>query len=270
MKRILDFDGFLNEAFFGFYLPIIFIPVDKKFKCVDSNLTTSKTPFPSERSNAGVAGYLLVPAIVEAAQTIFGPYFKQPSKSTSVEVEYTKKTDNDGYIVMNGGIGAGSKTGVASISAEVPGFGQQAAIYLKSGNAYVAEMLMKKSGWDPEEIGNIKGKKMSNGFPSNKCLGCEYFGGMDDAIIGFREILAASSKDLGIKFENPELAKQYDVTEELLDLFIKAPGDFMTLNFSDDVFNKISELAKEREPEQNVAQTIDNLSDLKSGGFFED
>jgi len=270
MKRILDFDSFLNESFFGFYLPILFIPVDKKFKCVDTNLTTSKTPLPSERDNSGVAGYLLVPATVESAQAIFGPYFKQPSKSTTVEVGYTKNHEKDGYIVMNGGAASAARTGVASISADVPGFGQQAAIYLKSGNAYVAEMVMKKSGWDPEGIGNIKGKKMSNGFSSNKCLGCEYFGGMDDAIAGFREILAASSKDIGIKFENSGLAEQYDVTEELLDLFIKTPGDFMTLNFSEEVFNKISELAKEREPEQNVAQTIDNLSDLKSGGFFED
>jgi hypothetical protein len=93
---------------------------------------------------------------------------------------------------------------------------------------------------------------------------------MDDAISGFREILAASSDDLGVKFEDKELANQYDVTEELLDLFIKAPGDFMTLNFSEDTFNKISALAKEREPEQNLAQTIDNLSDFKSGGFFDD
>ena len=270
MKRILDFDSFLNESFFGFYLPILFIPVDKNFKCVDSNLTTSKTPLPSERDNTGVAGYLLVPATVESAQAIFGPYFKQPSKSTSVEVGYTKKPENDGYIVMNGGAASAARTGVASVSADVPGFGQQAAIYLKSGNAYIAETLMKKSDWEPGEIGDIKGKKMSNGFPSNRYLGCEYFGGMDDAIAGLREILAASSEDIGIKFETPELAKQYDVTEDLLDLFIKAPGDFMTFNFSDETFNKISALAKEREPEQNIAQTIDNLSDLKSGGFFED
>ena len=270
MKRILDFDGFLNEAFFGFYLPILFIPVDKKFKCVDTNLTSSKTPLPSERNNAGVAGYLLVPATVEAAQAIFGPFFKQKTKSTSVEIQYTKKPDQDGYMAMNAGDSSGSKTGVASVSAEVPGFGQQAAIYLKTGNAYIAEILMKKSDWEPAEIGNLKGKKMSNGFPSNGYLGCEYFGGMDDAISGFREILAASSDDLGVKFEDKGLANQYDVTEELLDLFIKAPGDFMTLNFSEETFNKISTLAKEREPEQNIAQTIDNLSDFKSGGFFDD
>jgi hypothetical protein len=73
-----------------------------------------------------------------------------------------------------------------------------------------------------------------------------------------------------VKFEDKELANQYDVTEELLDLFIKAPGDFMTLNFSEETFNKISALAKEREPEQNLAQTIDNLSDFKAGGFFDD
>lgn len=273
MRRILDFSGFLNEAFFGFYIPFIFVPVDSKFKSLDPNLSTSKTPLPSERDNSGTAGYLLVPATIDASQTIFGQYFRQKTETTKVEgLKYTKKTTDDGIIVMNGGddYSTGKLTGVASITAEVPGFGQQPAIYLKTGNAYIAEILMKKSDWEVMEVGNIRGKKIGNGFPSNQCLGGEFFGGMDDAISGVREILAASSSDIGIQFEDPEYAKQYDVTEELLELFMSKPGDFMTLNFSEDTFNKISELAKEREPEQKISQTIDNLSDLKSGGFFDD
>lgn len=273
MKRILDFDSFINESFFGFYLPFLFIPVDKNFKCVYSDLQSSNTPLPSERSNAGTAGYLLIPVTVECAQVLSGPYFRQPDKRTKVAVGYSKDTSKDGFIVMNGGkvdVNAVGSTGFAPVTAEVPGFGQQAAIYLKSGNAYIAELVMKKMEWEKEEVGNLKGKKISNGFGPNNYLAGHYYGGMDDAIAGLREILAASSNDLGITFEDEKIAQEYDVTTELLDLFTKNPGEFMTLNFPQEIFDKVSQMAKEKEPEQNISQTIDNLSDLKSGGFFDD
>lgn len=273
MKRILDFESFLNESFFGFYLPFLFIPVDKNFKCLYSDLQSSNTPLPSERSNAGTAGYVIIPVTVECAQVLSSPYFKQPSKRTSVSVGYSKDTNKDGFIVMNGGkadINAVGSTGFSPITAEIPGFGQQAALYLKSGGAYIAELLMKKMGWEKEEVVNLKGKKISNGFGPNQYLAGHYYGGMDDAITELREILAASSSDLGITFVDEKISKEYDVTEELLDLFTKNPGEFMTLNFSQEIFDRISQMAKEKEPDQNISQTIDNLSDLKSGGFFED
>jgi len=271
MKRILDFEGFLNESFFGFYMPFIFIPVDKKFKSLDPNLVSSSTPFPSERNNSGTAGYLLVPVTVEANQVVMGP-LRQKNDTTSGGIKYSKDTADDGIIVMNGGdeYSTGAKTGIASITAEVPGLGQQVGIYLKTGNAYIAEILMKKNYYEESIVGDIKGKKIGNGFKDNKVLGCEYFGGMDDAVAGFREILAASSTDIGIDFVGNTMPENYDATNELLDLFMTKPGDFMTLNFSQEVFDRISNLAKEKQPDQNISQTIDNLSDLKSGGLFDD
>lgn len=276
MKRILDFTDFINESFLGTHSAFIFVPVDKNFKSVDKNLTNSNTPFPSELlGSGGIAGYLLVPCTTESVQFITGPFFKRESEGVKGFIPYSKTPDQDGYTSMNSAaiapdLVSGAKSGIASVFSEVPGFNQTAAFYFKSGNALILEILMKKQGWDTVEVKDIK-KKIGNGFESNKALQFSFYGGMDIQIDLIKKLFAASSDDIGLTIvdKNLKSEEKYDATEELLDLFNQKPGDFITLNFSPGTFDRISNLAKERGTE-NVAQTIDNLGDLKSAGFFED
>ncbi len=273
MKRILDFTGFINEGFIGTHSAFIFVPVDKNFKSVDKNLSTSDTKFPSELlGTGGVAGYVLVPCTVETSQFINSPHFKSETPEVKGGISYSRSANQDGYTVMNSpaDMVSGSLTGKASIFSEIPGFGQNVAFYFKSGNALILEILMKKQGWDEEVVKNIR-KKIANGFETNKALQFSFYGGMDFQIETIKKLFAASSEDIGLKFANPKEMQEpeFDVTQELLDLFNQKPGDFVALNFSEGVFDMISNLAKEKGTE-NVAQTIDNLGDLKSAGFLED
>jgi len=275
MKRILDFSEFINEGFVGTHSSFIFVPVDRNFKSIDKNLSISDTKFPSELlGTGGIAGYVLVPCTVETSQFIDGRDFRAGSIPEDIKgsISYTKNTDQDGFTVINSPekSSSGMLTGKASIFSEIPGFGQNLCIYFKSGNALILEMLMKKQGWDEVVVKNIK-KKIGNGFDTNKALQFSFFGGMNFQLETIKKLFAASSEDIGLKFVNPKEMQEpeFDVTQELLDLFNQKPGDFVALNFSEGVFDKISNLAKERGTE-NVAQTIDNLGDLKSAGFFED
>ncbi len=270
MKRILDFNSFINESFLGAHAAFIFVPVDKNFKSLDRDLPNSKTLFPSELTGLGAAGYLLVPSTVETFQFINSPYFKKAYPTTSGGISYTKNPDKDGVIVMNGGdaYSTGKSTGVASVTADVPGFSQNAAFYFKSGNALILEILMKREGWEEIFIKDLA-RKIGNGFESNKAIQNTFWGGIEDEGQIMKELFAASSEDIGLEITDEEVKKRYDVTEELLDLFKNKPGDFVSLNFSKGTFERISELAKESGSEE-ISKTIDNLSDLKSAGFFED
>lgn len=272
MRKVLNFKGFLNESSFGSFSAFVFVPVDKNFKSLDKDIANSKLSLPSQRSNAGVAGYLVVPATVETNELLKSPYFLGDNNSGVLgRIGYTKTTSRDGIIVMNAGeeFKSGSATGVASITAEVPGFGQNSAYYFKSGNALVLENLMRKEYWDEETIADIKGRKIGNGFPPNTALTYQAFGGIEEAAKLIKELFAASSGDIGLKFEDTEAEKKYDTTDFLLQIFSKNPSEFVELNFSEGTFEKISALAKESGTEE-VSKTIDNLSDLKSAGFFED
>jgi hypothetical protein len=168
---------------------------------------------------------------------------------------------------MNGG--KESSTGIAPITAEIPGFGQYIAIYLSAGNAFMAESLMRKEGWEELKISDIRGRKIGNGFPDNTIMSCNFWGGIEDSAQSIKTILGAVSDTIGLKLDD-ELKEKYDLTDDLLNLFRTRPGDFMSMNFSQEVFQRISDLAKEQAPEENISQTIDNLSDLKSGGLFDD
>lgn len=273
MKRILDFTEFINEGFLGTHSAFIFVPVDKNFKSLDKNLTTSSTPFPSELLGmGGVAGYVLVPCTVETSQFIASPHFRGETPDVKGVIPYSKSTVQDGYTVMNSpaDMVSGVLTGKASTFSEIPGFGQSSAFYFKSGNALILEILMKKQGWEESMVKDIR-KKIGNGFETNKALQFSFYGGMDFQIGAIKKLFAASSEDIGLKFTNSKEMQepQFDATQELLDIFNQKPGDFVALNFSEGVFDKISNLAKEKGTE-NVAQTIDNLGDLKSAGFFDD
>lgn len=271
MGKVLNFKGFLNEGGFGSLSAFVFVPVDKNFKSVDTDIPNSKLLLPSQRSNSGVAGYLVVPATVETSELMKSPYMMGNKYGISGHIKYTKSPSKDGIIIMNGGdeFTTGSATGVASITAKVPGFGQNAAYYFKSGNALILEKLMKKEGWDEENVDDIKGRKIGNGFPPNKALSYLAFGGIEESAQFIKELFAASSEDLGLEFDDSEVAKKYDSTDLLLKMFTENPSGFVELNFSEGTFEKISSLAKETGTEE-VSKTIDNLSDLKSAGFFED
>lgn len=271
MRKVLNFKGFLNEGAFGSLSAFVFVPVDKNFKSVDTDIPNSKLLLPSQRSNSGVAGYLVVPATVETNELMKSPYMMGSRYGIIGNMRYTKSAAHDGIIIMNGGdeFTTGSATGVASVTAKVPGFGQNAGYYFKSGNALILEELMKKEGWDEETVDDIKNRKIGNGFPSNKALTYLAFSGIEEAAQLIKELFAASSEDIGLKFEDPEVAKKYDSTDLLLKMFTENPSGFMELNFSEGTFERISSLAKETGTEE-ISKTIDNLSDLKSAGFFED
>lgn len=270
MKKILTYRDFINESFLGAYGAFIFVPVDKNFKSLDRDIPNSKTPLPSELLGSGAFGYVIVPATVETSQFVNSPYFRKTYPSVSGSISYTKSTDKDGVVTMNGGdeFSTGAKTGVASVSAEIPGFGQNLAFYLKSGNALILEILMKKEGWEEIYIKDLK-RKIGNGFESNKAIGTTFWGGIEEEGQVLKELFAASSEDMGLEIKDDEIKQKLDVTSELLDLFNSKPGDFISLNFSKGTFERISELAKESGSEE-VSKTIDNLGDLKSAGFFED
>jgi hypothetical protein len=268
MKRLLDFKEFVNESFISNNLSFIFIPLDKDYKSLDTDIANSKTPLPSESIKAGTVGYALVPATVETDKLINSVYFNQPYEGITGRIGYTKKITQDGFIVMNGGK-TPSTTGVASITAEIPGFSQSIAFYLTCGNSFIMESLMKKEGWEEMKIEDIGGRKIGNGFSQNKVMSCEFWGGIEEASGSIRVLLGAVSDNIGLSLDD-ELKEKYDITQDLLDLFKSRPGDFMSMNFSEEVFQKISELAKEQAPEENIAKTIDNLSDLKAGGLFDD
>jgi hypothetical protein len=270
MKKILQFKQFLNESSLAANLSFIFIPLDKNYKSLDNDITNSSTPLPSNNIKNGTVGYALVPASVETDKFLSSPYFKNETYSPGVagHISFTKNTSQDGLIGMNGEKGS-SLTGIASISAEIPGFSQSAAIYLTTGNAFILETLMRREEWDEMKISDIRGRKIGNGFPDNTIMSCNFWGGLEDAAVSFKTILGAASDSIGLNLEE-DLKEKYDLTEDLLDLFRTRPGDFMSMNFSQEIFQRISDLAKEQSPEENISKTIDNLSDLKSGGLFDD
>jgi hypothetical protein len=164
-------------------------------------------------------------------------------------------------------------TGISHVSAEVPGFSSNLAFYLSTGGAYVLEMLMKKNGWDKEKVSDLVGKKIANGFPDNQCMN-NMFWSLDDAMAGIKGMLAIASDSMGLEINYDEVddSLNCEYVTDLLDLFKKSPGQFMSMNFSKSLFDRISDMVKSAETEnpEALSKTIDNLSDLKSSGFFDD
>jgi hypothetical protein len=291
MRKILTFDGFLNESILGNSLAFIFVPVDGDLKSLIPNLSTSKTPFPSEGIPPGAKGYLIVPVTVETSMIMPSRYLAIDYPGIKGRINFTKGPSDDGMIGMNsadasdelakafGGIFGGSQpkprrsTGIASISAEVPGFSANLAFYLSTGGAYVLEMLMKKNGWDKEKVSDLVGKKIANGFPDNQCMN-NMFWSLDDAMAGIKGMLAIASDSMGLEINYDEVddSLNCEYVTDLLDLFKKSPGQFMSMNFSKSLFDRISDMVKSAETEnpEALSKTIDNLSDLKSSGFFDD
>jgi hypothetical protein len=284
MKRIHSFTNFVNESMMAGITDVyfIFVPVNKNFESLDKSIESSNTPFPSEGIKSGTHGYLLVPVTIENSRFLDSASAR-PSEGISGNIKFTKNSDEDGFIVMNdimagvaGVLPGGSAikaglTGRKATSATVDGFGRQKAIYLRSGNALIAEMLMKNlADGEKIQVKDIKYNKISNGFDKNECMFIRFYGGHDEAVEIIKSILAAASDNIGISINDPEILKKYDSTEILYDFFKTNPGEFMSMNFSAGVFEKVSDLAKEKEPEKNVSQTIDNLKDLKSSGLFDD
>jgi hypothetical protein len=275
MRKILTFDSFVNESVMGSSLSFVFIPLDKNLDCLIPDLAKSKTPLPSEDVPNGTSGYLIVPATVETSLVLPSPHFAAEIGGVTGRLEYSRDFSKDGIMGMNGAAFAGNQvgsTGVVTKTAKVPGFSQNLGVYLKSGNGYILEILMKKNGWEEEKISGLIGKKISNGFSDNICMTNTFFS-LDDGLINLKQLLAVSSNELGIsvKSDSLDIPENFRFIPEVLDLFKSNPGKFMSMNFSDDIFKRVSQMAKDdAENPESLIKTIDNLSDLKSGGFFED
>ena len=274
MSRILNFNGFLNEAgFFNNCLYFIFVPLDKKFKSIDKDLTLSKTLFPSERSNAGVAGYLLVPATAETSNFVRSQ-ISQNIRTVTGEINITKSPDDDGILTFNSDVQFNPadyrSTGMKRVSAEIPGYLQQAGIYLKSGNALIFEMLVKKHAFYEEIFFEDIEERVASGFKGNKVLMLNY-ADMQDCVSEVKELLSIASDDIGIKVTDRRTYLKYrDISSDLLDLFKNDLSKFMELNFPQKVVEEMTDFAKESDQSEELAQTIDNLTDLKDSGFFDD
>lgn len=279
MERLLGFNQFINEGMFGgtdlFY---IFIPLDKNFKCQYSDITNSKTELPSQRDNTGTAGYLLVPSTIETlhfnVQELPKPY-----GDVTGTIKHTRKSDDDGLLLMNAPsdfdptkIGS---TGVKTVYADVPGYLQNEGIYLKSGDALLLEFLLRRfDGFEEIPVSEID-ERVSNGFQSNTAVKLS-FEDLREAGTEMRSWLAAASDDsLGLEIAiNRRNRKKYDTSKELLELFKNEGAKFMSFNFSTEKIAEMIELAKEsvqeEEGAEDIVQTLDNLSDLKASGFFDD
>jgi hypothetical protein len=278
MRKILTFDGFLNESVLGNSLAFIFVPVDSNFKSLIPNLSTSKTPLPSEGIPHGARGYLIVPVTVETSMIMPSRYLAIDYPGIKGQIKFTKDPSDDGMIGMNSAeddvmIGTSRRsTGISQTSAEVPGFSSNLAFYLNTGSAYVLEMLMQKNGWDKENVSDLVGKKIANGFPDNICMN-SMFWTLDDAMAGIKGMLGIASSSMGIDIDYDGLddSLNCEYVTDLLDFFKKSPGQFMSMNFPKSLFDRVSAMAKEEaENPEALSQTIDNLSDLKSSGFFDD
>jgi hypothetical protein len=274
MKRLLDFTGFLNESLYGSEIYYIFIPLDKNLKCVYSDLENSSTPLPSQRDNSGTAGYLLVPCTTETFY--FGVnYLNRDFGSCEGKINRTKSPEKEGFLFMNSDVDfdptAIGSTGVKSIGAGVPGYMKQDGIYLRSGDALALEFIMKRqSSFQVISVSSID-EKISNGFQKNTAIKLEY-SDLEEAAGEIRDMLAAASDEsFGLEiYISRRNRKKYSVTDDLLNLFEADKGKFMTFNFSQEKIDQIIDMAKETAESEDVIQTIENLTDLKDSGFFDD
>ena len=277
MKKILDFNNFINESLLGMHVAFTFIPVDSNFVSLDKDLVKSKTPLPSEDFKSGTHGYILLPTTMQTQELLLSPYFAESDSLVEGRIDYINNPSGEG-IITNADSGPpqgwnpvpNRLTGKSSITSKIDGYSSGAGIFLKSGSALIAEMIMRNiQGWEKQPVSDLE-RKVLNGFPDNMCLSMNYWDGLETACQDIRALLAIASPDLGLNIKNQKVMDSYDVTEYLLEFFQKKSGDFVSMKFPPGVFEKISELAKQRSPEKNISQTIDNIMDLKSSGLFDD
>jgi hypothetical protein len=289
MRKILTFDNFINESILGNSLAFIFVPVDDDMVSLIPNLSKSSTPLPSSGIPQGTKGYLIVPVTVETSMIMPSRYLAIEYKGIKGAIKFSKNSSEDGMVGMNStdpedqirkALGpaapyfttAKRSTGITTKGATVPGFSSNLAFYLSAGNAYVLENLMRKNGWDEEKVSDLVGKKIANGFPDNTCMN-KMFWSLDDAMIELKAILGVSSNTIGLEvdFDEVDDSIEFEYVQDLLKLFKKSPGQFMSMNFPQSLFDRVSDMAKsETESPEALSKTIDNLSDLKSSGFFDD
>jgi hypothetical protein len=274
MKKILSFDQFLNENVLGHMLAFTFVPVDASLKSTIANITTSDTPLPSEQS---AKSYLLIPTTAETGTILFSPYFKSPAPTVTGAPHYITSKGEEGFVSVNHDASKGlpslSPTKTPPVTAEIPGLGNSVpAIHLKSGSANLLEMLMRKFDWEEKTVSDIKARrKIGSGYDTNRIMTYLSYGTIEDVCEELKQILAvATNGEIGFKLD-PSLEERFDLTQDLLDIFKKEPGKFMSMDLPEETFKKVSELAKEQAGEDSeiVSQTIDNLSDLKSSGLFD-
>lgn len=274
MKKILSFDQFLNENVLGHMLAFTFVPVDATLKSTIPNITTSDTPLPSEQS---AKSYLLIPTTAETSTLLFSPYFKSPAPTVSGGAHYISSKSDEGFVSVNfdptKGLPSFDPNKAPAVTAEIPGFGNSVpAIHLKSGSANLLEMLMKKFDWEEKTVADIKARrKIGSGYDTNRIMTYLSYGTIEEVCEELKQILAVATRgEMGFKLD-PSLEERFDLTPDLLEIFKTEPGKFMSMDLPDDVFKKVSDLAKEQAGEDagTVSQTIDNLSDLKSSGLFD-
>ena len=276
-KGLKNYSTFINESMFGQNCDFLFIPVDRDFNCLISDLTYSTTPMPSKTNIAGVAGFVMVPAFLDTKEIINSPYMNMV-ENPDISGRFTITDDHrvDGKILINydpNNIPPGTVPEMFKApkkTATIPGFSQNYGFYFKSGSAWVIEALMKEEGWEEESLKNASRiRKRANGYDSNVALHMEFFQ-LEDALESIQSLFGASSSSFGYRLSGATEEKYKNrVSDLLLDLFKKDSVYFMSLNIDKGISDQVIERAKETE-DQNTTETIDNLSTLKDSGFFDD
>jgi hypothetical protein len=224
----------------------------------------------------------LVPTTAETSQLLFSPYFKQEANTVKGGLYYIKNKTDEGFVSVNydssksvpgipGSTSGGSST--PPVTAEIPGFGNGVpAIHLTSGSANLLELLMRKFDWEEKTVADIqKRRKIGSGYEPNKIMTYLSYGEIEEVCEDIKQLLAAATNgSIGLKLD-PSIEERFDLTPDLLNIFKTEPGKFMSMDLPEEMFKKVSELAKEQagDEAETVSKTIDNLSDLKSSGLFD-
>jgi hypothetical protein len=230
----------------------IFVPVDKDFKSLIQDIENSETPFPSELDLKNVEGFLLVPAFLDTKEILFSPWMSSKDfggMGIRGNIVFTARPENDGMIMMNWDPSKKSQNPLAVGSvefkktAEVPGFQQNYAIYLKTGSAFILQKLMEEREWVPERVKDISEdsiRKMGNSYPANKTISRKYWDGLDYVTQELKEMFVACSSSIG--YESEGLLKGnlgMEVYEIMLEEFKNDPDYFVQLKFDQPILEKM-------------------------------
>ena len=255
----------------------IFVPVDKDFNSLITDLSISDTPFPSQMDLNGIAGFLIVPAFLDTKEILFSQWMDVNNPDTpniSGNFLITANPNNDGKIMMNWDPTKKSANplSIGSVqykkTATVPGMQQNYAIFLKTGSALLLEKLLLGNEWAPQTIKEIIDsdayRKSSNSYPRNKTIAKQYWDGIDYTIKDLKEIFAACSTTLGYKIKaDVKLNMDHNVYEVLLETYKEDPEYFTTLRFDLPIIESCIEKAK-NDLEIEFTNALLKLSGLNS------
>lgn len=250
----------------------LFVPVDKDFKSRIDDLSTSRTPFPSETDLNGVTGFLLIPAFVDTKEILFSPWMKN-HESPNIKGYYLITADpyKDGLIMMNWdpskkqvhppGVNVVG-TVQYKATATVPGFQQNYAVYLLTGTAFIIEKYLKAMDWEEvyvKDTDDLIERKLSNAFPENKTIAHKSWDGLSAISEVLKKIFGVAGPKMGFKIsgESKEVTES-NIFELMSEEFYANQNLFKSLTFD----NEVIEFLKVRAEKAGQEEFFSYLSSL--------